>query len=74
MFTEFPLAFQELGQLQQEDPTLAGIVAQLEKSYMVDGYSLSMGRLYCRPKKRGDPMLVVPTAAIPMVFAYFHES
>jgi len=24
---EFPLAFQELGQLQQEDPTLAGIVA-----------------------------------------------
>ena len=74
MLTEFPLAFQELGQLQQDNHTLAGIVAQLEKSDMVDGYSLSKGILYCRPKKRGDPKLVVPTAAIPMVFAYFHES
>jgi len=74
VLTEFPLAFQELAQLQQEDPTLAGIVAQLEKGDMVDGYSLSKGILYCRPKKRGDPKLVVPTAAIPIVFAYFHES
>jgi len=74
VLTEFPLAFQELGQLQQEDPTLAGIVAQLEKCDMVDGYSLSKGILYCRLKKRGDPKLVVPTAAIPMVIAYFHES
>jgi hypothetical protein len=32
------------------------------------------GYLQCRPKKRGDPKLVAPTAAIPMVFAYFHES
>jgi putative alpha-1,2-mannosidase len=41
---------------------------------MVDCYSLSKGMLYYRPKKRGDPKLVVPTAAIPMGFAYFHES
>ena len=27
-----------------------------------------------RPTKRGDPKLEVPTAALPMVFAYFHES
>jgi len=74
VLTEFPLAFQELGQLQQEDPTLAGIVAQVEKGDMVDGYSLSKGILYSRPKKRGNPKLMVPTAAIPMVFAYFHES
>jgi hypothetical protein len=74
VLTYFPLAFQELGQLQQEDLTLAGIMAQLEKCDMVDGYSLSKGILYCRPKKRGGPKLVVPTAAIPMVFAYFHES
>ena len=32
------------------------------------------GILYCCPKKRGDPKLVVLTAAIPIVFAYFHES
>jgi len=52
VLTEFPLAFQELGQLQQKDPTLAGIVAQLEKGDMVDGYRLSKGILYCRPTKR----------------------
>ena len=40
---------------------------------MVDGYILSKGKLYCRPKKRGGPKLVVPTAAIPKVFAYIHE-
>jgi len=60
VLTEFPLAFQELAQLQREDPTFAGIVAQLEKGDMVDGYILSKRILYCRPKKRGDPKLVVP--------------
>jgi len=74
VLTEFPLAFQELAKLQWEDPTLVGIVAQLEKGDLVNGYILSNGILYCRPKKRGDPKLVVPTVAIPMVFAYFHES
>ena len=49
-------------------------MAQLEKGDMVDCYSLSKGMLYYRPKKRGDPKFVFPTAAIPMVFAYFHES
>jgi len=74
MLTEFPLTFQELAQLQREDPTLAGILAELEKCDMVDGYILSKGTLYCRPKKRGDPKLEVPTAALPKGFAYFHES
>ena len=68
------LLFQELAQLQQDDSTLAGIVAQLEKGDMVDGYILSKGILYCRSKTRGYPKLVVPTAAIPMDFAYIHES
>ena len=74
VLTDFPLAFQELAQLQWEDPTLAGSVAQLEKDYMVGGYTLSKGILYCHSSKRGDPKLVVTAAAIPMVFAYFHES
>jgi len=74
VLTEFLLAFQELGQLQQEEPTLAGIVAQMEKGDIFYSYSLSKGILYCRPKKSGLPKLVVPTAAIVMVFAYFNES
>jgi len=74
VLTEFPLAFQELAQLQWEDSTLAGIVAQLVKGYMVDSYTLSKSILYCHPRKRSDPKLVVPIAAIPMVFPYFRES
>ena len=49
-------------------------MAQLEKCDIVDGYILSKGILYCRHEKRGDPKLIVPTVAIPMVLAYFHES
>ena len=41
---------------------------------MADGYILSKGILYCRPKKRGDLKLMAPTAMILMVFAYFRES
>ena len=41
---------------------------------MVEIYILSKGQLYCRAKKRGDQKIVVPTAAIAMIFAYFHES
>ena len=74
VLTDFPLAFEELAQLQWEDFTLAGIVAQLEKGDAVNGYTLSKGIPYCRSSKRGDPKLVVQTAAIPMVFACFHES
>ena len=72
VLTDFPLAFQELTQLQREDSALAGILTQLEKSDTVGGYTLSKGILYCRSTKRGEPKLVVPTAAITMVCAYFH--
>ena len=50
VLTEFPLAFQELGQLQQEDPTLAGIMAQLENCGIVYGYSLCKGRYIVAPR------------------------
>jgi len=43
--TTFPLAFQELGQLQREDSVLAGIMAKLERGDKVDNYSLSKGTL-----------------------------
>jgi len=48
----FPLAFQELGQLQREDPVLAGIIAKLERGDNVQNYSLSRGTLYFRTSKR----------------------
>jgi len=47
VLTDFPLAFQELAQLQWEDSALAGIVAELEKGDVVGGYTLSKGILYC---------------------------
>jgi hypothetical protein len=72
--TAFPLAFQELGQLQREGPVLASIIAKLEEGDNVQNYSLSKGTLYCHASKRRGQNLVVPAAAIPMVLAYFHAS
>ena len=74
VLTDFPLAFEEIAQLQRQDSTLASIRAQLEKGDVVKGYSLSKGIIFCRSSRRGSPKVVVPKAAIPMVFAYFHES
>jgi hypothetical protein len=72
--TAFPLALQELGQLQREDPVLAGIIAKLERGDNVQNYSLSRDTLYYSAGNRHGEKLVVPAAAIPMVFAYFHDS
>jgi len=72
--TAFPLVFQELGQLQREDPVLAGIIAKPERGDNVQNYSLSRGTLYCSAGKRRGEKLVVPAAAIPIVFAYFYDS
>jgi hypothetical protein len=52
---------------------LVDIVARIEKE-SVGNYSLPKGILYCRSSRGRDPKLVVPAAAIPMVFAYFHQS
>jgi hypothetical protein len=72
--TSFPLAFQELGQLQREDTVLADIIAKLERGDNIPNYSFSRGTLYCRASKRRGLKLVVPAVAIPMVFTYFHDS
>ena len=71
---KFPLAFQDLGELQKEDLVLAGIVAQIEKGENVGNYFLSKGILHCRSRSGKDPKLVVPAVATSMVFTYFHES
>jgi hypothetical protein len=72
-FTNFPLAFQELGQLRQ-DSVLAGIIAKLERGDKFDSYFLSKVTLYCRSSKGLGQKFVVLAAAIPMVFAYFQDS
>jgi hypothetical protein len=71
--TNFPLAVQQLGQLR-EDSELADIIAKLERRDKFDNYCLSNGTLYCRSSKGRGQSLVVPAAATPMVFAYFHDS
>ena len=73
-FTKFPLAFQDLGELQKADPVLAGVVVQLEKNEKVGNYFLSNGILYCRSRSGREPKLVVPAAATYMVFTFYHES
>jgi hypothetical protein len=72
--TDFPLVFQELGKLQREDPVLAGIIAKLESGDNVPNYCLSKSTLYGSAGKRHGQKLVVPAAAVPMVFVYFHDS
>jgi hypothetical protein len=65
------LAFQELGHLQRQDSVLSDIITKLEGGEKVDNYSLSNGILYCSSSKGRGQRLVVPAAAIPMVFVYF---
>jgi hypothetical protein len=72
--TAFPLAFQDLGQLQRQDSVLADIIAQLERGDKVENYSLSKGNLYCFSIKGRGQEIVIPAAAIRMAFAYFHDS
>jgi hypothetical protein len=69
-----PLAFQDLGQLQRQDSVLADIIAQLQRGDKVENYSLSKGTLYCFSSKGRSQKIVVPAAAIPTVFAFFHDS
>jgi hypothetical protein len=53
---------------------LSGIIAQNRRGERVSEYSLGREILYCHSSRRGELKIVVPTVAIPMVFAYFHES
>jgi hypothetical protein len=69
--TAFPLAFREQGKLQREDPVLADVIAKVESGHNVPNYSLSKGTFYYSAGTRRCQKLVVPAAAVPMVFAYF---
>ena len=71
---QFPLAFEELGRIQRENPELLDIIQKLERKEPCRQYVLSRGVLHCPARNDGRQKIVVPTAAVPMVFAYFHNS
>jgi hypothetical protein len=68
------LAFEELGRIQLEDLELLDIIQKLERREPCHSYVLSRGVLHCPARNDGRPKVVAPTAAVPMVFAYFHNS
>jgi len=74
VLTSFPLAFSDLKSLQVQDLELAEISRRLRSGEKVDRYMLTNGALYWRTGRRGARKLVLPLAARPMVFSYFHDS
>jgi hypothetical protein len=72
--TSFPPASQDLGKLQREDAKLATVIAKLESGEQVSRYHLDTGILYSNPGRKSKPKVVLPAAAVSMVFTYFHES
>jgi hypothetical protein len=65
----FPLVFQDLGKLQRGDQKLASLIVRLEKGEHIPKYSLSKGILYGHSCRRRVQKLIVPEAAVSMVFA-----
>jgi hypothetical protein len=72
--TEFPLAFEDLRNLQDKSPELMAIKARLARRERIPQYELSRGVLYWRARKPRKLLIVVPEAAKAMLFVYFHES
>ena len=74
VLTSCPMAFEELGDLQRADQELSNIIGFLEKGQVVPHYQLHKGIL-CYVSARGqERKIVAPTAAVPMIFEYFHCS
>jgi hypothetical protein len=74
ILTSFPIAFQELGELQRQDVELKAIIERLERSESVPKYSLSK-RIFCfSGRARSERKIVLPMATVDMVFQYFHSS
>ena len=72
--TNFPLAFNDLKELQLQDAELQEIKTRLQSGEKVLNYRLSQGVIYWRAKRGRRQQLVVPRVAQAMIFSYFHES
>jgi hypothetical protein len=71
--THVPLAFQDLKQLQLEDPELSDICSKLKRDDKVVNYVLSKGALYWQACNRRGRNLALSAAARAIVFPYLHE-
>jgi hypothetical protein len=71
---DFPLAFQNWKELQQQDPELRAVIHKIKQGEKLPRYNLGKGVLYWGSDKRRRRKLVVPAAARAMIFSYFHES
>jgi hypothetical protein len=68
------MAFEELGELQRADQELCKIIESLESGQDVSRYQLHKGIL-CYVSARGqERKIVLPSAAVPMIFDFFHCS
>jgi hypothetical protein len=74
VLSHFPLVFQDLAALQRQDTELSVIISKLENKEPDSKYSLSKGVLYCRARFDRKRNVVVPSAAVAMLFGYFHTS
>jgi hypothetical protein len=73
VLTKLPLVFEDLAVVQRLDPELSQIIEKLEAGNNCPPYSLHKRMLHCRYRSDRELKVVVPTAAVPMVFEYFHN-
>jgi hypothetical protein len=74
VLSHFPLAFQDMAVLQRQNPELYEIIRKLENQETLPPYSLSKDVLHCRARSDRGRKVVVPSAAVPMLFSYYHTS
>ena len=74
LITEFPLAFTDIAQYQQQDPYLNTIIEQLDKGNNSEKYILSK-RVLCYKIANGKSLrIIAPDIIKPMLMEYYHSS
>ena len=74
LLVDFPVLFQDLKAHQSQDPALLALIRRLKAGEKVGSYLLKQGLLYCIASFDKKPKIVLPSALVPMVFRYYHES
>ena len=74
LITEFPLAFTDIAQYQQQDPYLNKIIEQIDKGNNSEKYILSK-RVLCYKVANGKSLrIIAPDIIKPMLMEYYHSS
>jgi hypothetical protein len=74
VLTKFPLVLEDLAVVQRQDPELSQIIQELEAGDNCPPYSLHKRVFHCCSCSDGKLKVVVPAAAVPMVFEFFQNS